>query len=245
MMSNPKHLFGDILSPNNTGHELFICNQANWYGIADGGATRHLRDAIPEWFQDYQTRCQSKKDDDDLLGTVHYYPFKHNGYDMTICNIFAQTRCSLIKNCTDFEALRKGLREIRTCATALPARPYTTVRIPMFMGSHFSGGDWKNARQIIQEELVDHNIPVELWAPKEEIQIILNAKYSLAENKAYLETEIIHPQGDVIHERISTKEEAEQLRRIVGKGFEDLYEISLEQFIHEFYDPDNVVEDKK
>lgn len=240
---NPKHKFGDILSPNKTGHELFICHQANCHAIIDDGVTRYLRDAIPGWFEDYKTNCQNKNNYNDLLGTVQYYPIKHDGYDMTICNIFAKVRCSLIGKSTDFEALRKGFREIRTCATPLPARPYTTVRIPKFMGCNHNAENWKTVRQIIQEELVDHAIPVELWTPKDDIRIILTAQYSLVENKIYLQTEIVHSQGDVTHNRLSTEAEVEQIKSIVGKGFEDIYEISLERFIREYYNAENKLSD--
>lgn len=85
---------------------------------------------------------------------VVFSPIKHNGYDFLIAKIDCKG---------EHNALREALREIRVVATPLPIRTLTTVRIPYRMGCDPAGNAWSTITQIIQEELLEHNIPVEIW----------------------------------------------------------------------------------
>ena len=85
---------------------------------------------------------------------VVFSPIKHNGYDYLIAKI----DCS-----GNIGTLREALREIRVVATPLPIRTLTTVRIPHYMGCATTGVDWSVVSKLIQEELLDYNIPVEIW----------------------------------------------------------------------------------
>lgn len=95
--------------------------------------------------------CQQS---DDQSANVMFSPIRHNGYDYLIAKIYCNG---------EHNAIREALREVRVVATPLPIRTLTTVRIPYRMGCEHTGNDWSTIAQIIQEELLDHNIPVEIW----------------------------------------------------------------------------------
>lgn len=98
-----------------------------------------------------QSDCRSAK--------VVFSPIKHNGYDYLI----AKFDCN-----GNLRTLREALHKIREVATPLPVRTLTTVRIPYRMGCAAVGDDWSAVTQLIQEELLNHNIPVEIWNERKE-----------------------------------------------------------------------------
>lgn len=85
---------------------------------------------------------------------VVFSPIRHDGYDYLIAKIYYNG---------ELETLREALLKIREVATPLPIRTLTTVRILYRMGCAAAGDDWSAVSQLIQEELLDHNIPVEIW----------------------------------------------------------------------------------
>ena len=67
----------------------------------------------------------------------------------------------MIKCYIDYDALRKAPTVVKTIATPLPARTPITIRIPYKMGSGLAGGFWSIVEQIIKDELVACNTPIE------------------------------------------------------------------------------------
>lgn len=65
----------------------------------------------------------------------------------------------------NLDALRMSLKQVCAVATPLPARTLTTVRIPYKMGCDITCDEWEDVYQIILEELVEKEIPVEIWQP--------------------------------------------------------------------------------
>ena len=63
----------------------------------------------------------------------------------------------------NLEAFRKAIKDVYFVAKPLPARTLTTVRIPYKMGGDLSCEEWEDVCQIILEELVEKDIPVEIW----------------------------------------------------------------------------------
>lgn len=162
-MSNLKFYDGDIFSPNKTGHELIVCHQVNCKGVMGAGLALQVRRLFPHLFEMYRIECQKVADSRELLGKVLYCNGSYNGYDYTVANLFSQDDYGRGKRQTDYDALRKALSNVRCVATPLPARTLTTVRIPYKLGCGLAGGDWDVVFQIITEELVSKNIPVEIW----------------------------------------------------------------------------------
>ena len=163
----PKHtaieMHGDIMSPNQTGHEVLVCHQVNCMGVMGEGLAKQLRDLFPKMYLSYKTTCDRTSDKHTLLGQIDTYPVNYNGYDYTIVSIFGQERYGRSGCFTDYDALRKAFQTIRSLASPLPARPATRVRIPYRIGCGLAGGDWNIVKSLIQEELLDHNIIVEIW----------------------------------------------------------------------------------
>ena len=163
--NNPKFIKGDILSKNITGHELIVCQQVNCKGVMGAGLAKQIRNQFPRLYEKYRQKCLTTRNSKELLGEVQFY-FTYGdqpGMDFVIANIFGQDRYGRDKCYTDYNALRKGLKEVRKVATPLPARTLTTVRIPYGMGCGLAGGKWETVYQIIIEELIAYGIPVEIW----------------------------------------------------------------------------------
>lgn len=154
---------GDIFSPNRTGHECVVCHQVNCQGVMGAGLAAQIRRMFPEVYDDYLKECGKIAKPSDLLGKVLFYSVKYNGFDYNIASIFGQERYGRSGCFTDYDALRRAMEPIRVMATPFPAYPLTTARIPYKMGCGLGGGDWSVVLSIIQEELVDHGIPVEIW----------------------------------------------------------------------------------
>lgn len=163
----PKHkaieMAGDILSPNKTGHEVLVCHQVNCMGVMGAGLAKQLRDLFPLMYRSYKITCDNAKDRRSLLGKTDSYSVNYRGYDYTIVSIFGQERYGRGGCFTDYEALRKAFQTIRGMASPLPARVATRVRIPYRMGCGLAGGNWDIVKSIIQEELLDHDVIVEIW----------------------------------------------------------------------------------
>lgn len=154
---------GDIFSPNRTGHECVVCHQVNCQGVMGAGLAAQIRRMFPGVYDDYRKECGKAAKSSDLLGKVLFFSVKYNGFDYNISSIFGQDRYGRNGCFTDYDALRKAMEPIRVMATPFPAYPLTTVRIPYKMGCGLGGGDWSIVLSIIQEELVNHGIPVEIW----------------------------------------------------------------------------------
>lgn len=158
-----KYHYGDIFSPNRTGHELIICHQVNCQGVMGAGLAKQIRTMFPFVYEHYKRTCSRAANSKDLLGEVVFSPIRYNGYEWLIANLFAQDGFGRDRCYTDYEALRKALAGVRVVATPLPARTLTTVRIPYKMGCGLAGGSWDIVEQIIMDELVSYEIPVEIW----------------------------------------------------------------------------------
>lgn len=157
---------GDIFSPNRTGHECVVCHQVNCHGVMGAGLAAQIRRMFPEVYDDYRSECEKNVKPSDLLGKVLFFSVNDNGFDYNIASIFGQDRYGRNGCFTDYNALRRAMEPIRVMATPFPAYPLTTVRIPYKMGCGLGGGDWPVVLSIIQEELVGHGIPVEIWRLK-------------------------------------------------------------------------------
>lgn len=155
--------YGDILSPNTTGHEVIVCHQVNCRGVMGAGLAKQIRGLFPMLYDYYRDMCM-RHHPEELLGETLYYAVNYRGYDYTIANIFGQVSYGHGGCYTDYEALRKAFRKMRAMiCTYFGIRPATRIRIPYKMGCGLGGGDWDTVLKIIQEELIDHHIYVEIW----------------------------------------------------------------------------------
>ena len=142
---------------------MIICHLVNCQGIMDAGLSKQIRTMFPQVYEMYQRNCTKTANRQDLLGKVLLCPIRYNGSEWLVANLFAQDGFGLDKRYADYDALRKALTTVRTVATPLPARTLTTVRIPYKMGSGLAGVSWNIVEQIIKDELVAYDIPVEIW----------------------------------------------------------------------------------
>lgn len=129
----------------------------------DAGLSKQIRTMFPQVYEMYQRNCTKTANRQDLLGKVLFCPIRYNGCEWLVANLFAQDGFGRDKCYIDYDALRKALTTVRTVATPLPARTLTAVRIPYKMGSGLAEGSWSIVEQIIKDELVAYDIPVEIW----------------------------------------------------------------------------------
>lgn len=150
---------GDILSPNTSSKEVFVCHQVNCMGVMGAGLARQIKVKYPEVFNKYREYCLSalnKGKSFDILGDIHIVGIeRQSGYK--IVNIFGQYGYGRGKQYTNYEALRRAFKELCHLTTD------EIIRIPFKMGCGLGGGDWSIVSKIIEEELVFKCRNVEIW----------------------------------------------------------------------------------
>lgn len=141
-----KYYQGDVFSPNRTGHECIVCIPTNCMGM-----------------NDYVEISGCYIGQRMTLGSVKYHAIKRNGFDYNIASMF-------LKHCNQYNPdginlndIRKAFQSVYIIARPLPIRTLTTVRIPYKLGYEMGENVWSNTLEIIFEELVNKDIPVEIW----------------------------------------------------------------------------------
>lgn len=137
-----------------------ILHQVNCQGVMGSGLAKQIRDRFPVVYQYYKAWCgdvhynppgflkspllgkvQVVYPDDPPVGTPPKLP--------AIVNLFAQNKFGRNGCYTDYEALRKCLRQVNEIFHG------RTVALPYKMSCGLGGGDWRTVVGIIEQELKD------------------------------------------------------------------------------------------
>lgn len=148
-MSKVKYYQGDILSPNRTGHECIVCIPTNCMGIT----------CIDESSGHYLGKKMA-------LGSVKYHAIRHNGFDFNIASMFLKHCSQHIDIGFNLDDISEAFRVVCLLAKPLPIRTLTTVRIPFKLAYKIDEREWFEILKIIYTELVEKDIPVEIWELK-------------------------------------------------------------------------------
>lgn len=132
---------GDILQ---SGADV-ICHQVNCMGVMGGGLARQIRDKYPDVYQQYQSKCDA---DNYCLGDVQYC----GEAEVIIANMFAQFGYGRDKQYTDYDALKRCLKNVRG-ALQIYSHHHSNYRVafPHGLGCGLAGGDWAIVHGMIDE----------------------------------------------------------------------------------------------
>lgn len=156
---------GNIFAPNRTGHECVVCHSVDSKGTLCTDLDEQIKNTFQNWLYFFEIECSRRANKESKLGKVWFHSVKTNGFDYNIATLFIKEVGDDNITHINLEALRKAIKGVYMMAKPLPARTLTTVRIPYKMGCDITCDEWEDVYQIILEELVEKEIPVEIWQP--------------------------------------------------------------------------------
>jgi len=134
-----------------------ICHSVNHRGVAGGGLAKQIKDAYPEFMDDYLYNCKNYSFEDIRnSGRVSFYqvtPLKW------IASIFGQDDFRGSGRRTDYYSLYAGFCTVSAVALA----DNTPVAIPYKIGCGLGGGDWDTVLAMIVKLFSDCSLDVMIY----------------------------------------------------------------------------------
>lgn len=149
-MINIKIIEGDVLN----AQEGIIGHQVNCYGIMGAGLAKQIKVRYPNVFKEYSSLCNLYENRDKRLDLLGQCQFVAIGTDKYIANIFGQYGMGTSRQQTDYDALYKGLLELK----AYSVKNELNVALPYGLGCGLAGGDWNIVSDMIADIFIDRNI---------------------------------------------------------------------------------------
>jgi O-acetyl-ADP-ribose deacetylase (regulator of RNase III) len=149
-----RYIDGDLIKSAQNGDFEVIGHCCNCFNNFGSGIAPQIKKAFPEA---YEVDCETEAGDKDKLGTITYT----KKLPVTVVNIYGQFgygNRKFGKPDVDYEALRKGFKEIKKKFSG---------KIFGFnkLGSGLAGGDWNIIEKIIEEELRGEYVTIVNWVP--------------------------------------------------------------------------------
>lgn len=131
-----------------------LLHQVNCRGVMGSGVAKQVKQKYPSVFKWYKLWCDECKD---VASIVGYQPllgkiqvcYANDEHPYAIVNMFAQDGYGRGRCFTDYDALRKCLRQVNFEFKG------KKIAIPYKMSCDRGGGDWNMVMGIIEEELSD------------------------------------------------------------------------------------------
>lgn len=127
------------------------------------GLAKQVRSMFPNVFREYSKVCRDADRSSDLLGMTLIVDAQNDGRDYTIANLFSQDGYGRDRCYTNYDALRMSVISVRYNVKLADGDGDIVVRIPYKMGCGLAGGSWDVVESIIINELVLHDVNVEVW----------------------------------------------------------------------------------
>ena len=140
---------GDIF----TCKEEIIVHQTNCMGVMGSGLAAQVKKKYPDVFKGYYHFCKTNQLNE-LLGNTLICETDDGKY---IANVFGQGNYGTDKQYTDYDALRKGLKDVRDFAK----ERNLSVAIPYKIGCGLGGGDWNTVFEMITDIFAD--VPTNIY----------------------------------------------------------------------------------
>lgn len=151
MINIIKIINGDLLQAT----EKLICHSCNCQGVMGAGIALQVRLQFPQVYSEYKRLC-NHTDPEQLLGTIQCVEVNLN---RVFVNLFGQLGYGGCTQNTDYDALRKGLVNVRDIA-----KQYNiSVAIPYNVGCALGGGDWNVVYKMIEEIFGDYDVTLYRW----------------------------------------------------------------------------------
>jgi len=152
---------GDIL----TSDANVIFHQVNCQMAMGSGLARQVRRWCPKHYEDFIGYSKTMKPEE-LLGD--WICTKYNNHTKVV-GLFGQLNYGTTKRHTDYNALEKGLVEIKEIVNLLPNNyPNCRFAVPYNLGCGLAGGDWNVVRAMLIRLFGDTSddacdITLEIW----------------------------------------------------------------------------------
>ena len=127
--------------------ENILVHQTNCMGVMGSGIAKQVKEKYPEVLNGYYNYCKTNTVEN-ILGTALICEADDG---KLIANVFGQVNYGTDKIYTDYEALRKGLEEVKVFAD----QHFLSVALPYNIGCGRAGGDWNIVSKIIEEVFGD------------------------------------------------------------------------------------------
>ena len=163
-MKKIKYVVGDATAPVANGDKVIIhcCNNIGAWGAGFVIALSKKWPQPEKAYLSWASRCHPNTMP---LGAIQPVEVESDTYVFNIIGqhktFFSADGISPIR----YEAIREGLRQTRAHVSVLNNG---SIHMPR-MGAGLAGGDWEVIAKIVQEELVDHGIPVTVYDLEPEI----------------------------------------------------------------------------
>ena len=132
-----------------------IAHQTNCVGVMGAGVARQIRDKLLSGVEYDSYRKLCAKHGSSLLGTVQCLSAK-NG--KIIFNLFGEDVPTGQGLDTDYAALKRAMRELKTYAEAYDM----SISMPGLIGCGLAGGDWEIVYEMINDVFGDSKVMVEI-----------------------------------------------------------------------------------
>lgn len=135
-----KEITGDLLRDG----KGILCHQVNFQGVMGGGIAAFIRRILPpKTYDRYVRYCLIHGAG--AMGKVLWLHLPDTG--RVIANMFSQRDFSTAGDLTDYAAMEKCFKAVRTYAM----RYKLPVYIPGYIGCGIAGGDWNRVKGIIDK----------------------------------------------------------------------------------------------
>jgi O-acetyl-ADP-ribose deacetylase (regulator of RNase III) len=144
------HIMKDVF--NGTPRKCIIVQQVNCQGVMGKGLAKSIRDRYPEVYEHYRAEHSLGLL---KLGYTSYIEVEPNIYIANICGQDNyRRRNEPPKRHTDYEALRKGLEDVKVMAESLGL----DIVLPHGIGCGWGGGDWRGIVQPMIDEVYSDSL---------------------------------------------------------------------------------------
>lgn len=128
---------GDLLQAN----EAFVAHQVNCRGVMGAGVAKQIKNKLlsENEFVKYKNMCNTKSAQE-LLGTILMHSV--NNGSQKVVDLFAEDEPTGRKLDTDYEALYKSLKTLKSLAASNRYSGHS-IAIPGYLGCGLAGGDWE------------------------------------------------------------------------------------------------------
>jgi O-acetyl-ADP-ribose deacetylase (regulator of RNase III) len=144
-MGSYKEIKGNLLDLFDKEEFEYIAHSANCQRAMSAGIAKQIRDRYPTT---YMADWQDKREPLQKLGDFSYDPW---------CNVFNLYSQLLPGNNVDYVALRLSLRKMAKVISV-----GQRIGLPQ-LSCGIAGGDWEIIKEIIQEELKQHDVTVVIY----------------------------------------------------------------------------------
>lgn len=149
-----QQIHGNLLTLATSGHFDLIVHGCNCFCTMGAGIAKQIKATFPEA---YKVDLETEKGDSQKLGTISSAVVNKDDHKIIIVNGYTQFDYRGTGRKVDYDAIRSVFRTIKQQFSGL------RIGYPL-IGAGLAGGDWKIISKIIDEELIDEQHTLVIYA---------------------------------------------------------------------------------